>query len=78
MDGELQDTAMSTQVEDTELDGETEADHVVRWRLERLVQAGYGYGLAIDIALQTDVDLHQATDLVSRGCPPATAARILL
>ena len=69
---------MTASIGDAELDGETEADHVVRWRLERLVLAGYGYGLAVEIALRTHVDLHEATDLVSCGCPPATAARILL
>ena len=50
----------------------------VRWRLERLAHAGYEYGLAFKIALQSQVDLHEAIDLVASGCPQRTAARILL
>jgi hypothetical protein len=57
---------------------ETEEERVLRWRLEQLDRAGYDAGTALLVASQHDVDLHAATDLVRRGCPPATALRILL
>jgi hypothetical protein len=57
---------------------EDEATRVLRWRCEELRRAGYGMRDALLLAITLDVDLHVATDLVARGCPTATAARILL
>ncbi len=51
---------------------------VLRWRFEALVQAGYDAGNALILASHVEVDLHQATDLLDRGCPPETALRICL
>ena len=67
---------MSAQVGDTGLDGETEADHVVRWRLERLVRAGYGYGLAIDIACgRTSISARRRiSSLAAARQPPPLAS----
>ena len=48
------------------------------WRLEQLIDAGYSVDLAVEIAPRVDVDLHQAVELIRRGCTPDTAARILL
>ena len=33
---------------------------------------------AAELAARADVDLHLATELLERGCPAATALRILL
>jgi hypothetical protein len=54
------------------------AEAVLRWRFEELVRAGYDPGNAMIIASHVEVDLHAATDLVERGCPPDTAFQILL
>ncbi|MCC6223736.1 MAG: hypothetical protein IT201_09650 [Thermoleophilia bacterium] len=55
-----------------------ELARVVDWRLRELLRAGYEPELARRIAERTDVDLHFAVDLVRQGCPPRTAADILL
>lgn len=48
------------------------------WRLHELLEAGYGFIDARLIAT-SKADLHEACELVSvRGCPPATAAKIIL
>jgi hypothetical protein len=52
-------------------------DPVREWRLEVLLDAGYGVGLALQIAT-SDADLHVAVGLVERGCPHDLAARIVL
>ena len=51
---------------------------VLRWRFEALVEAGYDAGSALILASHVEVDLHGAAGLLSRGCPPETAMRILL
>lgn len=48
------------------------------WRLDQLIRAGFPLAEARVVASKRDVDLHAALDLVRRGCPPATAVRILL
>jgi hypothetical protein len=55
-----------------------ETDAVLRWRFEVLARAGYDHESAMLLAGRVDVDLHEATDLVARGCPPGTAREILL
>lgn len=57
---------------------ETEEERVFEWRLEELFRAGFSDTLAVELASARDVDLHQALELVARGCPADTAARILL
>ena len=52
-------------------------DAVREWRLEELLRAGYELEDATEIAFHLEIDLHQATDLVRRGCPSATAVRIV-
>ena len=51
---------------------------VVRWRMLVLLRSGYAWDDALELATQTDVDLHLAVDLVDRGCASETARRILL
>jgi hypothetical protein len=54
-----------------------EGGKVEAWRLHTLLEAGYPTMYADQLAGRTDVDLHQAVELVEQGCPPATAVRIL-
>jgi hypothetical protein len=51
---------------------------VLTWRFGQLARAGFEPETATVLAARFDVDLHEALDLVGRGCPPETAARILL
>ena len=51
---------------------------ILAWRREQLSRAGYSDRDAADLAEHDHVDLHAAVALVTRGCPPALAARILL
>jgi hypothetical protein len=53
------------------------ADEVFSWRLEELVRAGYDRHDAGQLAHRTDIDLHQAVDLLRRGCPAEIAVTIL-
>ena len=57
---------------------ESESKRIERWRVKELVRAGYGDEEAHELAERHDVDLHLAVGLLERGCPPATALRILL
>jgi hypothetical protein len=61
-----------------ELIDETEAEAILRWRFEELVRSGYDIGSALVLASHVEVDLHDASALTRRGCPPETALRILL
>ena len=56
---------------------QSERAKVESWRLHVLIEAGYPLPLAERLA-GSDVDLHQAVDLVLRGCKHETAAEILL
>jgi hypothetical protein len=53
-------------------------EDVLRWRFAQLVRAGYSHDQATELACHAYVDLHQAIELPARGCPAATALRILL
>lgn len=57
---------------------ETEGDRVIEWRVHALLRAGYDGMTALDLALTPEIDLHEAIDLLRRGCSPGTAVRILL
>jgi hypothetical protein len=56
----------------------TEEERVLFWRAEELVRAGFDDETAIELAMETSVDLHLAVRLARAGCRPATARRILL
>jgi hypothetical protein len=56
---------------------ETELDRVERWRTAELMRVGFPGDDAVALAVRTDVDLHEAIELVQRGCPPELAFRIL-
>jgi hypothetical protein len=51
---------------------------VVEWRFATLTRSGYDVDGAAAIAARFEIDLHCAADLVTRGCPPDLALRILL
>ena len=61
-----------------DLQEETESERIERWRVEELARAGYDADDAVELASRSYVDLHLAVQLLERGCPPATALRILL
>jgi hypothetical protein len=56
---------------------ETELDRVERWRTSELMRVGFPGDDAVALAARMDVDLHDAIELVQRGCPPELAIRIL-
>jgi hypothetical protein len=56
---------------------ENEPRKVESWRLHILLEAGYPVHLAERLAA-SEVDLHNAVELLKRGCDPTTAAEILL
>lgn len=56
----------------------TERDRIERWRMYELERAGFGIALARTLAGRHEVDLHQALNLIDRGCSPELVARILL
>ncbi|HVM69087.1 MAG TPA: hypothetical protein VM204_04540 [Gaiellaceae bacterium] len=65
--------------EATELvDQGSERAKVESWRLHVLIEAGYPLPLAEKLAAAVDTDLHEAVELVGKGCDPKTAAEILL
>jgi hypothetical protein len=51
---------------------------VLEWRAESLRRAGFDSESALELAFSQHVDIHAAVGLVQRGCPPATALRILI
>ena len=56
---------------------ETEVERVERWRTAELMRVGFAGDDAVALAARTEVDLHEAIELVRRGCPPELAVRIL-
>jgi hypothetical protein len=56
---------------------ETELERVERWRTAELMRVGFAGDDAVALAARTDVDLHEAIELVQRGCPIELAVRIL-
>jgi hypothetical protein len=61
-----------------EHESQTEPDPVFFWRVEALERAGYPSLDAWELAAAPEVDLRFAERLLAKGCPPSTAARILL
>jgi hypothetical protein len=61
---------------DTEVFEETVL--VEAWRAEQLELAGYGAAAAAELAARHEVDLHVAIEMLSHGCPPELALKILL
>lgn len=57
---------------------EEAAVEVLRWRFDVLMRAGFDMEQAAALAANVEIDLHLATKLLARGCPPDTALRILV
>jgi hypothetical protein len=64
----------AAQFEDLRID---EAAEVLAWRFDALCHSGFDLDAAAVLAANVEVDLHEAIELVGRGCPPELAARIL-
>jgi len=56
----------------------SEMDRIEQWRHEELERAGYDPESALVLAASHDVDLHDAVDLMKRGCSIDLALQILL
>jgi hypothetical protein len=56
----------------------SEMDRIEQWRHQELERAGYDAESALVLAASHDVDLHDAVDLLSRGCSIDLALQILL
>jgi hypothetical protein len=56
---------------------EAAQEEILSWRLEQLKLAGYRRAEAEELARRIDIDLHEATDLLRKGCPPELAVAIL-
>jgi hypothetical protein len=69
---------METETEVVAVRGMTDEELIFAWRYEQLQRVGFDAELALDLAVCSEVDLHDATELVRRGCAPTLAARILL
>ena len=61
---------------DDDRNGVDEELSVLRWRTERLRALGYDVARAVTLACST-ADVHELERLIARGCPLATAARIV-
>ena len=56
----------------------TEQELVEQWRAEELERAGYPPQAAVELAARTDVDLHLAAELLTKGRTTELALQILL
>jgi hypothetical protein len=56
----------------------SEAERVFCWRIAVLAKAGYPDEDTVALASSTNVDLHEAIELIESGCPVGVALRILL
>jgi hypothetical protein len=56
----------------------SEIDRIERWRHEELARAGYDAESAVVLSASHDVDLHEAVNLLRRGCSVELALQILL
>lgn len=55
-----------------------EAEAILRWRFESLVNTGFDAGSALILASHLEVDVREAGLLLERGCPPDVAVQIVL
>lgn len=71
----MQDTGTELDEAAAETTGE---ERLVRdWRLDQFLRLGFGPGAAVAL-VDSPADLSVARRLIGQGCPPATAAAILL
>jgi hypothetical protein len=74
MDDTGTDTMAAAETEITE----SESERIQRWRAEELERAGFTSSQALELAMRPDVDLHDAVDLIRRGCSIELAMQILV
>ncbi|MBA3842421.1 MAG: hypothetical protein H0X39_07340 [Actinobacteria bacterium] len=55
----------------------SEQELVESWRAAELERAGFPPAIAAELAPRTDVDLHRAAELLTKGCSPELALQIL-
>jgi hypothetical protein len=55
----------------------SEQELVESWRAAELERAGYPPAAAAELASRTDVDLHRAVEMLTKGCSPELALSIL-
>ena len=55
-----------------------EAEGLLRWRLQRFLDAGAEPSGAVILAAQVDIGLEPAIELLAQGCSAELALRILL
>jgi hypothetical protein len=55
-----------------------EDESVIHWRFDQLERAGFDELGALALAIDANVDLHQACGLLALGCDPHVALDILL
>jgi hypothetical protein len=60
-----------------ELLADNEAEAVLLWRFENMTRAGVPVEDALVIASHVEIDLHDASELLRRGCPPELVVPIL-
>jgi hypothetical protein len=60
-----------------ELLADNEAEAVLLWRFENLTRTGAPVGDALVIASHVEIDLHEAAELLRKGCPPELVVPIL-
>jgi hypothetical protein len=56
----------------------SELDRIETWRRQELERAGYDPSSALVLAVHHEIDLHEAVDLLTRGCSVEIALQILL
>ena len=56
---------------------QTEQELVESWRAAELERTGFPPAIAAELAPRTDVDLHRAAELLTKGCSPELALSIL-
>jgi hypothetical protein len=75
-DDEMHDIPLLTSEEFESLATEDAAD-LLRERFRAVIKRGLGVEVAVIIGIHAEIDIDEATNLIRRGCPPATAVRIL-
>ena len=55
-----------------------EVEAVLRWRFEEFIEVGFDVGSAMILASHVEIDLHEVTRLLERGCPHETAMQIVI
>lgn len=63
--------------EKTGSSGDRESHAVSAWRFHQAMTTGLPIEQALELADDTDVDIHRLSELVRRGCPVDLAARIV-